>query len=442
MAFLSKVDAALKLGYSIELIEYFIKKCPKKGGTRTLPATTSSVGTLIDEDELLSFQRYLNQPWPKGKDGRPYIPQAVRTDIKQESHHACAICGHMDNGEIAHIQEVSETLSNSPDNLILLCPNHHSKYDYGFKPSSNVALEDVEAAKKLKLNSRRRMLRYEANATKALRSIIELVSAIKRDLTKDISENIRSANITELGALISALPEICQAAEDAATTDRDLEDLDKQLAKLAPSIAKQALGSSTKESEHDVRVRAESIVSSTKKVLIDLDEVDCPHCSGRGQYGLSGQLCAYCGGSCFVGSDKAEAYDGDEIDEVDCPRCGGSGQTGRVGDICAYCGGDCVVTQEGQDDYNPADIDEVDCPHCSGRGETGRVGSICVYCGGSCFVSREEAKEYDPDEIDEVECPRCNGSGETGLVGDICKLCGGDCVVSEAKRDAYIEKYG
>jgi hypothetical protein len=152
MTFLSKVDAALKLGYSIELIEYFIRKCPKKGDTRTLPATTSSAGTLIDEDELLSYQRYLNQPWPKGKDGRPYIPTAVRNDIKQESHHACAICGLMDNGEVAHIHDVSETLNNSPDNLILLCPNHHSKYDYGFKPSSNVNIEEVEAAKRLKRN--------------------------------------------------------------------------------------------------------------------------------------------------------------------------------------------------------------------------------------------------------------------------------------------------
>ncbi len=127
MPFLSKAEADLKLGYSIELIEYFIKKCPKKGETRTLSTTTSPAGTLIDEDELLSFQRYLNQPWPKGEEDRPYIPTAVRTDIKQEFHHACAICGHMDNGEAAHIQELSETLINRPDNLILLCPNHHSK---------------------------------------------------------------------------------------------------------------------------------------------------------------------------------------------------------------------------------------------------------------------------------------------------------------------------
>lgn len=437
MAYLSKSEAALKLGYSIELIESFIKKCPKKGETRTLPTTTSPAGTLILEEELLSFQRYLNRPWPKGNDGRPYIPAVVRNDIKQECHFACAICGHMDNGEIAHIQEVSETLNNSPDNLILLCPNHHSKYDYGFKPSSNVDLEAVEAAKKLKRNSRRRMLRYEANATKALRAIIEMVSTIARDLTKDLSENLRAANITELEALLKSVPGLCQAAEYAAATDRDLEDLDKKLAEIAPDIAKRATGASTKESERDIRSRADSIVSKTKTVLLDIDEEDCPHCFGRGQYGWSGRLCAYCGGSCFVSSAKAEAYDLELIDEVDCPRCGGRGQTGMVGDICAYCGGDCVVTQEEYDDYDPADIDEVDCPHCDGSGQYGWSNKICEYCGGSCFVSRDQAKKYDLAKIDEIDCPRCGGRGQTGLVGDVCAYCGGDCVVSKKEHDEY-----
>ena len=45
-----------------------------------------------------------------------------------------------------------------------------------------------------------------------------------------------------------------------------------------------------------------------------------------------------------------------EIDEVDCPHCGGSGQTGRVGDICVYCGGSCVVTQERYDEYDRDEI--------------------------------------------------------------------------------------
>ena len=437
MAFLTKIEAALKLGYSLELIDYFIKKCPKKNEDRKLPATTSTSGTLIDEAELINFHHYLNQPWPIGSSGRPHIPAAIRLDIKQESHLSCAICGHMDNGEIAHIQEVSETLNNSPDNLILLCPNHHSKYDYGFKPSSNVDIEVVKAAKTLKRDSRRRMLRYEANATKALRAIIELISAISRDLKRDISENLRSVNITELEALIKGVPQLCQLAEETAANDTDIQDLDKELARIAPDIAKQAGDASVEKSEYNIRTQAESIVSTTKTVLIDIDEVDCPHCSGKGQYGFTGRLCAYCGGSCFVSSEKAEAYDRDEIDEVDCPRCGGSGQQGLVGDICAYCGGDCVVTQEVYDDYDPEEIDEEDCPHCNGKGQYGWTNKLCEYCGGSCFVSSEKYEAYDRDEIDEVDCPRCGGSGQQGLVGDICVYCGGDRLVTQEEYDDY-----
>jgi HNH endonuclease len=46
------------------------------------------------------------------------------------------------------IVDISEDAAdNSPDNLILLCPNHHTEYDLGFKPRSNVSLEALRAAK-------------------------------------------------------------------------------------------------------------------------------------------------------------------------------------------------------------------------------------------------------------------------------------------------------
>jgi hypothetical protein len=36
MGFLTKIEAAIKLGYSLELLEYFISHCPKSGETRKL----------------------------------------------------------------------------------------------------------------------------------------------------------------------------------------------------------------------------------------------------------------------------------------------------------------------------------------------------------------------------------------------------------------------
>ena len=107
------------------------------------------------------MKNYLNQPWPLPENGkRPSIPNLIKEDIKRESHYSCAICGHMDNGEVAHIEPVSETLNNSPDNLIFLCPNHHTKYDYGYTLKGNITIEEVRAAKMLKRRSRCRVLRY------------------------------------------------------------------------------------------------------------------------------------------------------------------------------------------------------------------------------------------------------------------------------------------
>ncbi len=52
-----------------------------------------------------------------------------------------------------------------------------------------------------------------------------------------------------------------------------------------------------------------------------------------------------------MSSEKAEAYNQDEIDEVECPRCGGSGQQGLVGDPCVLCEGDCVMSEAKRDAY-------------------------------------------------------------------------------------------
>ena len=441
MGYLSTIEAAIKLGYSVELIEYCTKECPKRGQDRVISTLKTDQGLLIEEKELLDFQRYLNQPWPLPMKGtRPYIPKAIQDDIKEESHYSCAICGHMDNGEVSHINCVATTLNNSPDNLIFLCPNHHTKYDYGYKVASNITIDEIEAAKKLKKMSRVRMLRYEANATKYLRAVIEFAAKLERDLKSDLSDHLREINITELRALLSSLPELSEEAIAEAHKDKDISNVDARLAEIAPSIWKTSINIGNAQTEVEVREKARSVIAKAKEVIIDIDEVECPHCDGRGQRGLAGSLCAYCKGSCFVSNAKAGAYDPDNLDEVDCPRCVGRGQTGLIGNLCTYCGGDGYVTQQEYDDYDEDDLNEVDCPHCNGKGKYGWNRTLCAYCGGSCFVSREEAAEYDRDQIDEVECPRCKGSGQTGLVGDICKLCKGATVVSEAIRDAYLTK--
>jgi hypothetical protein len=88
---------------------------PKKGRRPHAQILKLDGGRVYDEAELEAYRNYLIEPWPLPKPGvRPTIPKAIRDDVNEESHHGCAICGHMDNGEIAHIEAVAKTLNNAP----------------------------------------------------------------------------------------------------------------------------------------------------------------------------------------------------------------------------------------------------------------------------------------------------------------------------------------
>jgi 5-methylcytosine-specific restriction endonuclease McrA len=176
MALWSEVEAALEMGISVELLRKFTKVCPKTGQSRLLAVTDVGGVPHFQSDEVSAYAAWLRQPWPKGANQqRPHIPEYIKADVRQECHHACAICGLMESGEVAHIAPVADTFDNSPDNLILLCPNHHTKYDYGYKPSSNVTRAEILAAKTIKRSSRQRMMRYEANAVVQLKHMVLLL---------------------------------------------------------------------------------------------------------------------------------------------------------------------------------------------------------------------------------------------------------------------------
>jgi DnaJ-class molecular chaperone len=423
MALLTLIEAALHLGLRVETLEYLTKQCPKPGESRKLKSVKTEKGPMFDGDELSSYGEYLTQPWPMPKkSNRPAIPQAFRDDVKEESYHGCAICGHMDNGEIAHIEALATTLNNAPSNLIYLCPNHHTKYDLGFKVKSNVTAEEIKAAKLLKRNARCRLLKYEAFATKSLLSLINFVQSIEQKIRSAETENLKTIHLSEMAGLIAAVPDLVKASQKQAKKDGLVTEPEKALAKVAPKLAAIAAEVPSKPSEKATRTKAQRLISQVKEVLIEIDEVDCPHCGGRGLTGLVGDFCRYCKGSCVVSEAKRDAYDVDDIDEIPCPHCGGKGTTGLVSDICAYCRGSCVVSHARAEAYEPDEIDEVSCPRCDGRGTTGLVGDFCGYCKGSCVVSKAKYDAYDADDIDEAACPRCNGRGTTGLVGRLLRF--------------------
>jgi hypothetical protein len=397
MALLTISEAAIKSGFSVELLESLATRCPKPREGRVLQTSQIGDDVYTDDTELDDYLIYLRSPWPVSKGGgRPRVPDAIARDVSEECHHACAICGDMNNGEVAHIDPVADTLNNSPDNLLLLCPNHHTEYDYGYKVSSNVPREVVLAAKTTKRASRRRMLQYEGNVAGMLRSIVQRIRKLDSDARAEEDEGLRTTYVTELEALLRAVPGLTNAAQEAAAKDEHFAAEEAALVKVAPKLFAATQGIATASTSP--QAAAASVISASAD-LIDLDEVDCPHCGGVGTIGLVGSYCAFCKGSQVVSTSRADSYDPAEIDEVACPRCGGAGTTGLAGDICAFC-------------------------------------------GGSQVVSTSRADSYDPAEIDEVACPRCGGSGTTGLVGDVCKLCRGKTVVTTVVADAYTEKYG
>ncbi len=118
------------LGYGVELVEILSTKCPKSGQSRVLATVNVSDEPMFQETELAEYKAYLSEPWPmpvprngrkRSGSGRPTTPEYVKDDVRAECHQCCAICGSMDNGEVAHIDPVRGTLNNSPDNLVFLC---------------------------------------------------------------------------------------------------------------------------------------------------------------------------------------------------------------------------------------------------------------------------------------------------------------------------------
>lgn len=441
MAIITKIDAAIKLGVGMELLEHFCEKCPKPKQDRTLDTVSTSQGDMVDETELESFQRYLHSPWPKPPKGnRPHLPEAMKEDVRQESHYGCAICGHMDNGEVAHIEPVADTLNNGPDNLIYLCPNHHTKYDYGTKPSSNITTDEVRAAKTLKRRSRQRMLQYEGNVTRALKALLRMISDIRKELKQVPNATLMSIYETEAKSLLPLVNDLTANANQAAQKDREEDASCELIAKKSPLLSKAVAGIRKESTARDVRDALSHVADISDGVLIDLDEKDCPRCGGRGMTGLVGDLCAYCRGSCVVSRHEAEEYDPDAIDEVDCPHCHGNGTLGFDQHWCPYCQGSCLVSRDEDEDYEESEIDEVDCPHCSGQGVIGLDQHYCPYCKGACRITKTAAEDFDEDEIDEIDCPHCNAIGTIGCDQHYCPFCNGACRMTAAEAAAYKPK--
>lgn len=77
------------------------------------------------------------------------IRQFARTWNRNIADLPCQVCGYANHTEICHITAISDTADdvtlgtiNSPNNLLILCPNHHWEFDNG-----NLSLIDIPTRK-------------------------------------------------------------------------------------------------------------------------------------------------------------------------------------------------------------------------------------------------------------------------------------------------------
>lgn len=78
---------------------------------------------------------------------RPDIPEMVKRQVRQNSFFGCVICG-MPFYEYEHIEEYAQVKEHTVDNIILLCPNHHSS-----KTTHKLSKERLIHAKKHPFNA-------------------------------------------------------------------------------------------------------------------------------------------------------------------------------------------------------------------------------------------------------------------------------------------------
>lgn len=125
------------------------KPCPECNSPIELDSKScrgcSSGSTQIKE---LSLGQYQQRSSVKGKDPswkNVHIRTFCRSWNKPLTKHPCQKCGYTLHVELAHIKPVAsfsvETKIgdiNSPDNLVVLCPNCHWEFDNGYLPLNQI----------------------------------------------------------------------------------------------------------------------------------------------------------------------------------------------------------------------------------------------------------------------------------------------------------------
>ena len=196
---LDEYAAAALVQMSPKLLRALSKKAPKKGEIRTLPFSETGKHRTYSREALLSFDGYLRKPWPSEEGKRPYIPLPIQNEVRAESFMQCAVChSHADTCELAHIEPVASGKCNHPHNLILLCANHHTKFDkQGVLGHREEVRLVVQSYKNVALHATRVKWGSHANSIAECYSIAQLCAHLKKELKDIEAEAVERVKVFE-----------------------------------------------------------------------------------------------------------------------------------------------------------------------------------------------------------------------------------------------------
>ena len=404
---LNEYEAAQMTNMSPILLRWFTGYAPKNDKVKLLFTEKNGL-YFYKKDDLLYFNRHLNLPWLKPPTGqRPRIPDGIKMEIKTEAFFCCPICHSNNNCEIAHIKPVAKTLNNHPHNLIFLCPNHHSEYDYGYR-FDNVTEEIIVHFKKA-LQLFQTICWSMQNSV--VTSYLQIINKIGR--VKEIEDEI---------------PNISQQEEFKKLFTKFVRKLEEvELSKSTPSEEKiveivEKVKAARKQSGN--KEFAYSFLSVKEEIKHELEEDDnfikCPLCLGTGSTSHF-EICPVCVGDSYI--DREREIDLSKYELEDCPVCKGNGSTSFFG-VCPPCGGEGHLTNEQIEaiDFNQYELE--DCPVCKGNGSTSFFG-ICPPCGGEGQLTIEQIEAIDFNQYELEDCPVCKGNGSTSFF-EVCPPCGGE----------------
>jgi RecJ-like exonuclease len=403
---LNEYAAAALVGMSPQLLRWFTSYAPKQGIDRKLKKEKEKDEVVFfKEDELLSFNEWLKQPWPHENGRRPSIPTGIRREVKLEANGACAICNsHKDTCEAAHLDPVAKTSNNHPENLLWLCANHHTAYDDGVYGPVEDEAEFVRGFKNVLHRHKRMMWRMQDEVSQKLYLVLETCDALVKQLEKAVNPDQIKAVQKLAKKTLAILPSLAPVSK----ADPKYE---------AFQMISADIGSlSDKNTKVKVRLLKAQVMRST--YVAALGYVACPLCKASGAH--DGYDCPVCGGDREISESRADAVVLSDFEKVACPLCEGQGRF--QGDDCPECGGAGKLEARYSNEIDLRRYEEVDCPLCKGQGTYG--GEDCPVCHGDRTMKKRYADVVDIRDYYAVKCPLCKGSGR--FDGEDCPACNGD----------------